>query len=135
MTKPSKLTLTMTPPLMGFEDTTTYTLQPLPDNACFFTLEAQDGPSFILTKPHFFFPDYRVQVKQSDLANIKAEGTEPDVYLIVTVPEKVSDMSANLMAPLLVNAQKGLACQHVMHDSPYSTRHYLFPPEKRRHCG
>lgn len=131
-----EITLTMTPPLMGFDDIQTYTLKPVPDNPLFFYLEAQEGsPSFILTKPEFFFPDYRVQVKRESLEKLNPEDKEPVVYIIVTVPEKPIDMTANLLAPLLINPYNNLACQHVIHDSPYTTKHYLYPPAKRRHCG
>lgn len=127
--------LKMTPPLLGFSDITDYTLRPVAGNPCFFTLEAADGPSFILSKPSFFFPNYVVQVKRNALANIEVEEKEPEVYVIVTVPEKTADMTANLLAPLFVNREKALACQIVLVDTDYSTKHYLFPPETRRNCG
>lgn len=129
------LHITMNPGLAAFEDVKKYTITPIPDNPLFFRLEAVNGPSFILTKPEFFFADYKVQVNRNSLANIKIEKKEPAVYLIVTVPEKTIDMTANLLAPLFVNEEKGLACQIVLHDSDYTTKHYLFPPNKRRNCG
>ncbi|MDW7651582.1 MAG: flagellar assembly protein FliW [Bacillota bacterium] len=132
----SEKTITMCPGLLGFEELTDYTLKPVPGNHFFYWLEAkEEGPSFILTKPKFFFPDYTVQVKRDSLANLCIEETEPEVYLIVTVPEQTSDMTANLLAPLFVNEEKGLACQFVLHDTSYTTKHYLFAPEKRRSCG
>ena len=127
--------ITLNPGLLGFEDISQYSFKPVPDNPYFFWLEAKDGPCFVITKPDFFFNDYHVQVKQDSLANLNLEEKEPGVYLIVTVPEKTADMTANLLAPLLVNEEKGLACQVVLTDSSYTTKHYLFPPEKRRHCG
>lgn len=126
----------MNPGLLGFEDITEYTLKPVPDNPFFFWLEAKEGyPSFILTKPGYFFHDYTVQVKRDSLSNLEIGDKEPVVYLIVTVPEKTAEMTANLLAPLLINEEKGLACQIVLTDTPYTTKHYLFPPETRRHCG
>lgn len=125
----------MNPGLPGFDHIVNYTLKPVPNNPFFYCLEAEEGPSFILTKPKFFFPDYLVQVKRESLAHLEVGASDPEVYLIVTVPAKTSEMTANLLAPLLVNEEKGVAAQIVLADSNYTTRHYLFPPEKRRNCG
>jgi flagellar assembly factor FliW len=125
----------MNPGLAAFEDVLDYVLTSIPENPFFFWLDADDGPSFILTKPEFFFPEYIVQVKRESLSNIQIGKNEPVVYLIVTVPEKMEDATANLMAPVLLNEEQGIACQIVLHDTPYTTKHYLFPPEKRKNCG
>ena len=131
------MTIKTNPGLLGFEEISTYSLQPVPSNPYFFWLESteEEGPSFVITKPKFFFPDYIVQVKRDSLANLEIEEKEPEVYLIVTVPEKTGDMTANLLAPLFINAETGLACQIVLQETSYTTKHYLFPPEKRRNCG
>lgn len=135
MNPQTELHLTMSPPLMGFPEFAEYTLKSIPDNPLFFTLEAADGPSFILTKPEFFFPDYRLQGNHNWLENKVEHGKTLDVFIIVTVPQRSMDMTANLLAPLLIDTQTGRVCQHVMYDSPYTTRHYLFSSEQRRHCG
>jgi flagellar assembly factor FliW len=129
-----EISIKMIEGLLGFEDAREYTLQPVPDNPVFFWLQAENGPGFVLTRPQFFFPDFTVTVQPEDLKEL---GASPSVsiYLIVTVPERVHDMTANLLAPLFVDEEKGLALQIVMHDSPYTTRHFLFPPERRRDCG
>lgn len=127
--------LQMMPGLLGFEDISAYCLQPIPDNPYFFSLTTNEGPSFILTKPAFFFPDYSAQVKKDLLANNELEEKGTEVYLIVTVPERIAEMTANLLAPLLIKGENGLACQIVLHQSGYTTRHFLFPPEQQRNCG
>ncbi|MBS4021303.1 MAG: flagellar assembly protein FliW [Dethiobacter sp.] len=127
--------VSMVKALAGFEQTNDYQLKKVPGNHLFFWLESADGPSFILTKPAFFFSDYKVEAKLGDLEDLATRGEQLEVYAIVTVPEKPVEMTANLMAPILINEEKGLGCQLVLHDSQYTTRHYLFPPEKRRHCG
>ncbi len=121
--------------LPGFAETYSYQLKTVPGNLLFFWLESVDGPSFLLTKPGLFFNDYKVEVKEDALGDLVTQGGDIEVYAIVTVPEEPVEMTANLMAPLLINEEKGLGCQVVLHDSQYTTRHYLFPPEKRRNCG
>src|SRR5690554_2157439 len=138
MTNTANQKLYMEPPLMGFEDIFAYTFRPDEDNPCFFWLEAENGPKFLLTKPEYFFPEYLREVKSiisSNTVESKNEEKLPDVYVIITLRERVADMTANLMAPLLINHKKLQASQQVLYESDYTTRHYLFPPTKRRKIG
>jgi flagellar assembly factor FliW len=50
---------------------------------------------------------------------------------IVTVPENYFEMTANLVAPLVINLDAGLARQFVLTSMEYDTRHYLLPQEVR----
>ncbi len=129
----SGIRLKMVEGMPGFEEIREYCLQPVPGNPLFFWLEAKDGPGFVLTRPEFFFADFALAVDRAELKELSASAVT--VYVIVNVPAKVTDMTANLLAPLFVDEENGLARQVVMHESPYTTRHYLFPPEKRRDCG
>ncbi|MCL4464378.1 MAG: flagellar assembly protein FliW [Firmicutes bacterium] len=133
MTKKA-LSLKMIPGLLGFEEISEYLLEPIADNPCFFSLSAPAGPAFILTKPAFFFPDYLLS-ERDDLTNIALEEKAAEIYLLVTVPEKTAEATANLLAPLIVNTAQGLASQLVLHQSSYTTKHFLFPPEQQRSCG
>jgi flagellar assembly factor FliW len=40
-------------------------------------------------------------------------------------------MTANLIAPLIINKDKGVAKQFVLTNMDYDTRHYLLPEEMR----
>ncbi|NLM46091.1 MAG: flagellar assembly protein FliW [Firmicutes bacterium] len=127
------ITLEMDPPLPGFEEITSFTLTPVPDNPCFAWLEAKNGPQFLLAKPEFFFSGYLQQVKTYLPSNFTSTGIS--VYVIITLADRIQDMTANLLAPLLVDTASKRAGQHILYDSAFTTRHYLFPPEKRRQCG
>lgn len=129
------LAVKLVKPLLGFADTYHFELKAIPENPLFFCFESEDGPSFIITKPTLFFADYTVEIKKDDLQDLLIDGNELEVYAIVTIPNDPLQMTANLMAPLLINEEKGLGSQMVFHNSQYTTRHYLFPPEKRSNCG
>lgn len=133
-----KVYLKMVQGILAFEEVVNYTLQPVPDNPLFFWLEAEDGLGFLLTRPESFFEDYKITMNREDLKDLLAETDDPEkieVFVIITVPEKMTDMTANLLAPVLVNEDEGLARQLVLKDVPYTTRHCLFSPEKHRSCG
>ena len=129
------LALQMDPPLPGFEEITSYTLTPVPDNPCFAWLEAKDGPQFLLARPECFFSGYLQQVKAYLPSNFTTTEKSPCVYVIITLADKIQDMTANLLAPLPVDTAAKRAGQHILYDSNFTTRQYLFPPEKRRQCG
>ena len=63
---------------------------------------------------------------------MKLEGQE--LFLtrtIVTIPENYLEMTANLIAPLVINKDKGVAKQFVLTSMDYDTRPYLLPEEMR----
>lgn len=132
----SEIPIKMVRGILAFEDVLDYTLKTVPDNHSFFWLEGgEKGPAFLLTKPEFFFKDYKIELKREEIQDLLPGEGKIEAFVIITVPEKIVDMTANLLGPLLINEEKGLARQVVLQNTPYTTRHYLFPPEKRRNCG
>lgn len=130
-----EMSVKMVKGLLAFEEILDYKLKAVPGNPYFFWLEADGGPSFLLTQPGLFFNDYQLTIDRSALACLQPDRTVTEVYVIVTVPEKTLDMTANLLAPLFVSKETGFALQVVLENTVYNTRHYLFPPERRRDCG
>ncbi|UNC91721.1 flagellar assembly protein FliW [Candidatus Contubernalis alkaliaceticus] len=131
----NEISVKMVQGLLGFEEITDYTLKPVPNNSYFFWLEAEDGPGFLVTKPGFFFPQYKIELEKECIDELHPNVGPIEVYNIITVPERTADMTANLLAPVFINEKEGLARQVVLHDTHYTTRHYLFSPERRRSCG
>ncbi|MDP7556719.1 MAG: flagellar assembly protein FliW [Nitrospinaceae bacterium] len=63
---------------------------------------------------------------------MKIESTEPvAIRVIVTIPKVHSEMTANLVAPLVINQKNRLARQIVLTSAEYDTRHYLMPQDKK----
>ena len=55
------------------------------------------------------------------------------IYTLVTIPDgDVSRLSANLLAPVVVNKKNGKARQVILEKSNYTTRHLLFPENNAR---
>jgi len=112
----------------GFEECRRFTLIVASESSPFRFLQSLDDPdlTFVVTDPLWFRPDYRVRVRREDLEKIGAAGVdEVAVYVIVTVPQNPQDMTANLLAPLLINTRTREGVQHVQSDSPYQTRHRI----------
>jgi flagellar assembly factor FliW len=122
--------------LYGFEKETEFTLLPFNPNVESPMEWMQSLTSthlaFVVTDPHLYVPDYKLKLSEEDRKRVELE--EDDLYLtraIVTIPENYSEMTANLIAPLVINKDKGVAKQFVLTNMDYDTRHYLLPEEMR----
>ncbi|MBC8283904.1 MAG: flagellar assembly protein FliW [Nitrospinae bacterium] len=122
--------------LYGFEKETEFTLLPFNPNVESPMEWMQSLKSahlaFVITDPYLYLPDYKLKLSEEDKKRVKLEGEEPFLTrAIVTIPENYSEMTANLIAPLVINNDKGIAKQFVLTNMDYDTRHYLLPEEMR----
>jgi flagellar assembly factor FliW len=122
--------------LYGFEKETEFTLLPFNPNVESPMEWMQSLKSthlaFVITDPYLYLPDYKIKLSEEDKKRVELEGD--DQFLtraIVTIPENYSEMTANLIAPLVINKDKGIAKQFVLTNMDYDTRHYLLPEEMR----
>ena len=85
--------------------------------------------AFFITSPYIFFPDYEFEISDDVVAELGLESPEDVLtYVIITVPGgSVRDMTANLLAPIIINARTMKAKQNVIENSDYNTKHRLFP--------
>ena len=114
--------------LLGFENAKRFVLLAQPEFEPFGHLHSLDDPelSFIVVSPRLIFPHYKVEIDPREVADLDAaNATDITVFVIVTVPETVSRMSANLQGPLLINPQNKRGKQVVLVHSPYTTCHYI----------
>ncbi len=114
--------------LLGFEGFERFVMVDHEDSRPFRWLQSVDAPelSFVIVSPAVFFQDYRVVVNAKEVADIKVNRPEDvDVYVIVTVPEDINQMTANLQGPILLNRRENLLKQLVLTDSAYSVQHSI----------
>jgi flagellar assembly factor FliW len=122
------LTIEFPKGLLGFEDYRRFRLTEPPDVRPFVRLQSLDDEelSFVVVNPRVFFPHYKVEVDPREIAELNSDDpAQIETWVIVTVPEDWSRISANLQGPVLVNRANGLAKQVVLVHGPYTTRHYL----------
>ncbi len=119
--------------LLGFPDDRRYRLGRFSgaaeNDSPFFILQAVERDlSFPLIHPDLVMHDYRVAVNPAILAALKAESESVLVpFLIVTVRERVEDITVNLQGPLLINTVALLGRQLVLEE--YPVRYPLIQPE------
>ncbi len=122
--------------LYGFEKETEFTLLPFNPNVESPMEWMQSLKSthlaFVITDPYLYLPDYKLKLSEEDKKRVELGKDDPFLTrAIVTIPENYSEMTANLIAPLVINKDKGVAKQFVLTNMDYDTRHYLLPEEMR----
>jgi flagellar assembly factor FliW len=126
---PALAVLGVTEPLPGFPDHRDYALVAADGQGLVFWLQSvhPGGPRFLAVPAAPYFPDYAPVLPRAVRAELHlADEDEPEVYCIVSVPEgDVARATANLRAPLVVNAARGLARQVVLPDGVHPIRRPL----------
>lgn len=78
---------------------------------------------FLVAPPEVFFPDYEVELSDTDVAALGLTGPDDALVLvIITVPDRPEDATANLVGPIVLNTRTGTGAQVVLADSGHSTR-------------
>lgn len=115
--------------LPGFPNEKSFALVPYsPDSPfCFLQSTIERNLTFLVVDPFSFFTDYEFHLDDQATEELKLSSEYPPQILnVVTVPEKVEEMTANLLAPIIINPQKHIAQQIVLEKVAYITKHRLF---------
>ena len=120
--------------LPGFEDQKQFAFLPYTvdeDNSPFAYMQSVQDPdlTLLLADPFLFFKHYSLDLNDEDAAQLGLSDSEETagVYGVVAVPEKIDQMTVNLVAPIVVNWKEQKGMQIILNRSPYSTKHRLFP--------
>ena len=118
----------------AFEEEREFLIVPYDETSPYVFLQSLATPdlAFLMTMPFVFFPDYEFEIDDDTLKKLGI--TEQEnllIYVILTLPGgKVQEMTANLMAPIVVNTANMQARQVVLDKSRYTTKHRLFPKKE-----
>ena len=111
--------------LLGFEDYTEYVLLDS-ENPMFLWLQSVDEKeiAFVLINPFLFRNDYEANISNEDLAEIGITSSDNAlVFVIVTIPQDDSPMTANLQGPLIINKENKTGMQAILSDAKWKTTH------------
>lgn len=115
----------------AFEEEHAFVIIPYDEESPYVFLQSVQSPelAFLMTSPYLFFKDYEFEI--DDATEKRLALTSPDdvlVYVLLTIPQgRIADMTANLMAPVVINQKTMNARQIVLEKSHYTTKHRLFP--------
>ena len=118
----------------AFEDEHEFIVIPYDAESPYYFMQSLSTPdlAFLLTVPFVFFPEYEFELDDISLKELGIKHQEEVLlYVLITIPGgKVEDMTANLMAPVVINTTNMQARQVVLERSGYTTRHRLFPKKE-----
>ncbi len=117
--------------LPGFVEWHRYALLQCPHLSPFLCLQCVEKPdlAFITVDPVKVVPEYRLSpLNNGVLKDLAAENVnELRVLVILAIPPgQPQEMTANLLAPILINVRRNLGKQVVLEASQYSHRHRVF---------
>jgi len=122
--------------LYGFENEKEFALLPLDPNIespmeWLQSLRSKEL-SFIVTDPFLFVPQYQMVLSDSEKNQLQIKTTESVmIRVIVTIPKIHVDMTANLVAPLVINQTNQLAKQVVLTNAEYDTKYPLISQKEK----
>lgn len=104
------------------------------EDSVFCWLQSATNPevSFVLLNPSKVFPDYKPELNDADIESLYLnEATEYVLLNIVVIPESTLDMTANLLAPIIINFDKKIGKQVILDNNDYTVRHRVFDNLKK----
>ena len=119
--------------ILGFEHLARFFIVDPGDETLIMWLQSLgDGSvAFPIIEPQIFQLSYRVKLLPFELRGLGLpDAATAKIYAILTIPKDITQMSANLKAPIVINAKKSIARQIVLQDNKLSVRHEMYPALK-----
>ncbi|SFH70144.1 flagellar assembly factor FliW [Tindallia magadiensis] len=119
----------------GFENLKRYVfIQNPEENVPFHWIQSVDDGelAFVVVNPFLCRFDYEFELPQSVIDKLEIEAPEDlKFFSIVKIPEKIEEMTINLLAPIVINEKNNKAQQVVLNENQYHTRHRVMDEFKR----
>lgn len=123
---PAEDVLNMPLGMVGFPGLRNFVLIRHRDNSPFQWLQSMDAPdvAFVVVSPLLFDRQYGVKIGPAEMKLLEIEDPEnAQILVVVNIPHgQPEKMTANLRAPVVVNAKNRIAAQIVMENSDYDMR-------------
>ena len=123
--------ITFSDGLLGFENLKQFFIVDPADDTLILWLQSLESPevAFPILEPKIFKADYKVRLSASELRLLRLDGMAGSsvlVYSILTIPEDVTTMTANLKAPIVINAADQRGRQVVLQENDYTVRFPIY---------
>lgn len=121
--------------LHGLPEYTEFCLVDPGDDILILWLQSLQNPEIALPilEPKIFKTDYTVRLSAAELRELKLDSVnQAAVFSILTIEDDITQMTANLKAPLVINLQEKVAKQVVLQENEYGIKHSMFK-ELRTH--
>ena len=120
--------------LLGFENLKKFFIVDPGDQTLILWLQSTDDATtaFPIIEPKIFQPNYMIKLLPVELNSLALENLQnASVYTVLTIPQNVTEMSANLKAPVIINNKTKMARQIVLQDSKLEVRFKMYMDLKK----
>lgn len=121
--------LTFPEGLLGFQDLKKFVLLDDPNDDIFAWLQSCESPAiaFPVLEPELFAKNYKINLNRTDLEALGMQNaSRARAFCIVTIPDDPTQMTANMKAPVVINAENKRARQCVLQDNNLAIREPIF---------
>lgn len=121
--------ITFSEGFLGFEHLKKYFVVDPGDSTLILWLQSteEEKVAFPIIEPKIFKPDYIAKLLPADLNGLELNSlNSAKLYSILTIPANVTEMSANLKAPIVINSAAKVGKQIVLQDSKLSVKHEMY---------
>jgi flagellar assembly factor FliW len=120
----------------AFEDEHEFIILPYEEDSPYYFMQSINSPdlAFLLTIPFLFFPEYTFEIDDATIKELEITNYDNVFYYsMITIPNgSIRYMTANLLAPVVLNSDNMQAKQVVLEKSNYTTKHRLFPEPAKK---
>ena len=125
--------------LLGFPEDRRFLLIRSEDSYPFYWLQSLDNPhiSFAVVDPELVVPDYALNLEEEDIKELRTKRRDQVKALAITVlSRKLSEITANLQAPVIFDFENKTMKQIILSDGRYSIRHgFIKKRLEKEACG
>lgn len=121
--------------IIGFPHLNQFVLLDDPTDEIFAWLQSCSVPeiAFPVLEPELFMPAFKANLTKRELEVLSLENMQnARVFCIITIPNDPTLMTANLKAPVVINARAKIARQCVQQDNDLSIREPIFARLQQR---
>lgn len=113
----------------AFEEEKSFVLLPFEEGTPFYVLQSTTTQevAFIVINPFQFVPGYQVKLPDSTIEQLDIQSEEEvATFVMLTVKEPFEETTANLQAPVIINAAKQKGKQLLLSNTDYLTKAQIF---------
>jgi flagellar assembly factor FliW len=115
--------------LIGFSGLNSFCIIDSSDPTSILWLQSLEQPllAFPILEPKIFYPEYVIKLSSLEQSELKMKNLKnAAVFSILTIPENIPEMTANLKAPIIINIEEQMGKQLILQENDLPIQYPIF---------